>query len=1014
MAAFMDIAELIREKQNAAIATCENGHSLEEKLMKCERILRRLQEEELPDFEEVKESVLAANANRETENQIKELISVARCLLGPNDCQEDLIGSAASFILQMFHDSFYANTNVWDTDDYREHLATVFDEKLISSHIINQACDHCEFILRILEDSEQLNYFFNRKGTAVASSSLDVETEIPFSFEFREPLVEKPEPKDGKRKASKPRVDVSWLYKQVVSNHVGDAIGLTTEDMIEMLRNSLKAAKNDQEIVDDLLGLLGESNVAFIHNVISNRRQLVAAFDNLYEPEEPSSRTNPVASNSTNNEVMPLLLALQKQRRPAVGQSIVVQTEEEKRLNKMLRKFQKKGKLKDLEKRNEKAEELLKSMAGPLFKDIGAKQPDYPYVFDTFMEAKHSAAFVCGNKMVLPAGFTRDDNKRWEEMKIPAASKPPDHIIDRFKLIEIKDLDQIGQIGFAGMERLNQIQSIVYETAYKSNENLLVCAPTGAGKTNIAMLTILHEIHNNLRDDGSVKLNQFKIIYVAPMKALVSEMVENFSKRLKPFGIAVKELTGDMQMTKAEIAKTQMIVTTPEKWDVITRKSSGIELLQLVKLTIIDEIHILESDRGPVLEALVARIIRNVESTQQMSRLVGLSATLPNYVDVAELLSVSFMKGLFFFDSRFRPVPLSLSFVGIKAHQTSQQIQDMDEVCYEKVREKVLEGHQVMVFVHARNATYKVATMLRNEAFRQGDGQMFPVDSPEVSKAMKLSRNKQLKELIPDGFAIHHAGLVRSDRNLIEKLFKDGGIKVLVCTSTLAWGVNLPAHAVVIRGTEMYDPSRGTFVDLSMLDVMQIFGRAGRPQYDTQGFACIITTHDKLSHYLTMLTNQYPIESKFIKHLTDNLNAEIVAGTVTTIDDAVDWISYTYLYIRMRRNPLAYGLTYGELQNDPRLFEMRGKLAIAAATQLHEATMIIFDEEAGTLEHIDLGRTASHYYIKYDTILTFNEMLNDEMTDDTLLAMVCRAQEFEQLKVGFCMSTTTFIHHFSL
>ena len=64
-------------------------------------------------------------------------------------------------------------------------------------------------------------------------------------------------------------------------------------------------------------------------------------------------------------------------------------------------------------------------------------------------------------------------------------------------------------------------------------------------------------------------------------------------------------------------------------------------------------------------------------------------------------------------------------------------------------------------------------------------------------------------------------------------------------------------------------------VDLGILDVLQIFGRAGRPQFDTSGHGTIITTHDKLSHYLALLTNQYPIESSFINHLSDNLNAEV-------------------------------------------------------------------------------------------------------------------------------------------
>ncbi|MEQ2257205.1 activating signal cointegrator 1 complex subunit, partial [Ilyodon furcidens] len=128
--------------------------------------------------------------------------------------------------------------------------------------------------------------------------------------------------------------------------------------------------------------------------------------------------------------------------------------------------------------------------------------------------------------------------------------------------------------------------------------------------------------------------------------------------------------------------------------------------------------------------------------------------------------------------------------------------------------------------------------------------------------------------MFPEGFGIHHAGMLRSDRSLMESLFSKGHLKVLVCTATLAWGVNLPAHAVLIKGTQIYDAKRGAFVDLGILDVMQIFGRAGRPQFDKYGEGTIITTHDKLSHYLTLLTQQNPIESQFLGSLADNLNAE--------------------------------------------------------------------------------------------------------------------------------------------
>lgn len=83
-------------------------------------------------------------------------------------------------------------------------------------------------------------------------------------------------------------------------------------------------------------------------------------------------------------------------------------------------------------------------------------------------------------------------------------------------------------------------------------------------------------------------------------------------------------------------------------------------------------------------------------------------------------------------------------------------------------------------------------------------------------------------------------------------------------------------------------------VDLGILDVLQIFGRAGRPQFDTSGHGTIITTHDKLTHYLALLTNQYPIESSFINHLADNLNAEVCECVFFLQRNNKKQVSYSY------------------------------------------------------------------------------------------------------------------------
>ena len=111
------------------------------------------------------------------------------------------------------------------------------------------------------------------------------------------------------------------------------------------------------------------------------------------------------------------------------------------------------------------------------------------------------------------------------------------------ELISIEKLDNWAQLAFAGTKNLNRLQSAVYETAYNSAENMLVCAPTGAGKTNIAMLAFLQLVKQNI-SDGMLDMGAVKAVYIAPMKALAQEVVTKFGERLKPLRMTVKEFTG--------------------------------------------------------------------------------------------------------------------------------------------------------------------------------------------------------------------------------------------------------------------------------------------------------------------------------------------------------------------------------------------------------------------------------------------------------------------------------------
>ncbi|KAH9909090.1 Sec63-domain-containing protein [Xylariomycetidae sp. FL2044] len=745
----------------------------------------------------------------------------------------------------------------------------------------------------------------------------------------------------------------AWLAKQS-STVSAKKDGLSTDAFQAQILEILNSTRSDEELQSLLTDLIGFDDLDFVIELLSHKDEITSNF------------------------------AAQTDQHPA-GR-LLTRAERDEAL------------------RRQDFQHKTATLAPSVYKEV-----QYPHVYKA-----HNAGNTLshsGRKYALPAGSERKQFEKYEEYFIPAGKAGtlwPGH-----KLVNISDMDGLCRRTFKGYKTLNRMQSLVYPVAYKTSENMLICAPTGAGKTDAAMLTILQTIgqytvpspiENTEATDFAVDLQDFKIVYVAPMKALAAEITEKLGKRLSWLGINCREYTGDMHLTKSEIVQTQVIVTTPEKWDVVTRKGTGdTELVQKVRLLIIDEVHMLHDERGAVLESLVARTERQVESTQSLIRIVGLSATLPNYVDVADFLKVNRHSGLFYFDGSFRPVPLEQHFIGVRGKAGTKQSRDnIDTVAFDKVKEMLERDHQVMVFVHSRRDTMATAKMLYEKAVEEFAVDLFdPIGHPKYEQAvrdMKTSKARELRDLLGKGLGIHHAGMTRSDRNLMERLFAEGVTKVLCCTATLAWGVNLPAAAVVIKGTQVYSAQDGKFVDLGILDVLQIFGRAGRPQFEDVGIGMICTTADKLPHYLSAVTEQQPIESKFSTKLVDNLNAEISLGTVTSIPEAVQWIGYSYLFVRMQRSPMAYGIEWAELRDDPTLVQRRRQLAIQAARTLQRSQMIIFNEITEELRAKDVGRIASQYYILQSSVQIFNEMMKPEATEADILKMIAMSGEFDNIQ----------------
>jgi len=239
---------------------------------------------------------------------------------------------------------------------------------------------------------------------------------------------------------------------------------------------------------------------------------------------------------------------------------------------------------------------------------------------------------------------------------------------------------------------------------------------------------------------------------------------------------------------------------------------------------------------------------------------------------------------------------------------------------------------------------------------------------------IKGVQDPSLQYALSFGIGLHHAGLVDSDRAIVEELFVNEKIQVLVATSTLAWGINSPAHLVVVKGTEFYDKKTDTYVDFPITDVLQMMGRAGRPQYDDTGIAQIMVQDTKKDFYRKFLHEPFPVESALHKFLHDHMNAEIVSGTIASKQDAIDYLTWTYFYRRLQINPTYYGL---EDSSPDALNEYLSYLVEKTLHDLYMNSCLTYSGEIGVKPTV-YGHIASFYYLSYKTIHYYKNILTED------------------------------------
>ncbi|KAI1763874.1 P-loop containing nucleoside triphosphate hydrolase protein [Hypoxylon sp. FL1150] len=513
-------------------------------------------------------------------------------------------------------------------------------------------------------------------------------------------------------------------------------------------------------------------------------------------------------------------------------------------------------------------------------------------------------------------------------------------------------------------ELFNVVQSKCFPLVYGTNDNVVVSAPTGCGKTAILEMAIC----KLTMSPGS---ENFKIVYQAPTKSLCSERARDWEKKFSHMNLGCIELTGDTsQIQASRVGSASIIVTTPEKWDSITRKwSDHRKLLEMIRLVLIDEVHILKDVRGATLEAVVSRM----KTIGANIRFVALSATVPNIGDVARWLGRDHSNTLEparteSFGEELRPVKLQRYVYGYPSGQNDFIFDKTLDGKLTMLLAKHTQKKPIMVFCFTRKSCEQTAQKLAEWwSSSRTEDRVWPAPTKRVPVI-----NRELQEIVRYGVAFHHAGLDTQDRTAVAQNFLDGQIYVICCTSTLAVGVNLPCHTVVLKGTTGH-------------------ANAGRPQFDDSAVAIIMTKAGNVDRYKKMMSGNETLESTLHRNLVEHLNSEISLGTIQDVETAKKWIGGTFLSVRVRQSPLLYLEGARNAEDADKTMEDWCEKDIKLLQQDGLIT------ETVPFKCTEYGHAMSRYMVKFETMELLLSIPRGAGLEE-ILRTLCTASEFKDLR----------------
>jgi pre-mRNA-splicing helicase BRR2 len=348
-----------------------------------------------------------------------------------------------------------------------------------------------------------------------------------------------------------------------------------------------------------------------------------------------------------------------------------------------------------------------------------------------------------------------------------------------------------------------------------------------------------------------------------------------------------------------------IIFTTAEKWDMLSRRWKQRKNVQTIGLFIVEDMHLLGGEIGPTLEVIVSRMRYISAQTENHIRIVALSVSLANSRDIGEWIGAT-SQSIYNFSPSVKPIPLEIHIQGYNIPHFASLMLAMGKPTYNAICTLAVDKPSV-VFVPNRKQCRLVAVDLLSYCFADGNEKRFLKGEENLIRPfIEQVEDQGLLQCLELGVAFYHEALSKNDKLVVESMFKNDLIQVLIASRDVCWGLNIKSYLVVVMGVQYYEGKEHRYVDYPVTEVLCMMGGASNAQPGETARCVLMCQSYKKDFYKKFLYEALPVESHLDHYLHDHFNAEIVTKTIENKQDAVDYLTWSFLYRRMALNPNYY------------------------------------------------------------------------------------------------------------